>query len=160
MKRYLHTPLGNWKFHCRLLILWMIRQRTFWNHGFLWTLSGRLLVVYSKAKIKTNSHYSVFGHTSTSRYHANYFDLSSTKSRNDSGLFSFPMEWGDISSINPGWGFLTDLHITASLGQPADTSALGWNKLEFAKRQGYGFGMIPHRSFWCLYERRLPSIRG
>ena len=35
-----------------------------------------------------------------------------------------------------------DLHIAASLGQPADTSALGWNKLEFVKMQGYEFGFL------------------
>ena len=49
------------------------------------------------------------------------------------------MEWRDISSFDQGWDFSTDLYRAPSLGQPIDTSALGSNKLEFAKMQGYGF---------------------
>ena len=52
------------------------------------------------------------------------------------------MEWGENSSFNPGWDFSTNLYVAAALGQPVDTSALGWNKLEFVKMQGYGFGFL------------------
>ena len=43
---------------------------------------------------------------------------------NDGGPFSFPMDWGDISSFDPGWDFATDLHTAASTGQAVDTSAM------------------------------------
>ena len=52
------------------------------------------------------------------------------------------MKWGDISSFDPGWDFSIDLHTAAWLGQLADTSTLDWNKLEFVKLQGYGFGFL------------------
>ena len=52
------------------------------------------------------------------------------------------MKWGDISSFDPGWDFSTDLHTAAWLGQLTATSALDWNKLEFVKLQGYGFGFL------------------
>ena len=65
-----------------------------------------------------------------------------TKSVNDGKPFIFPMEWEDISSFNLWWDFSTDLHIAASLGQHDDTWALDWNKLEFVKMQGNGFGFL------------------
>ena len=52
------------------------------------------------------------------------------------------MEWGDISSFDPGWDFSTDLHTAAWLGQLADTSTLDWNKLELVKLQWYGFAFL------------------
>ena len=52
------------------------------------------------------------------------------------------MEQGDLPSFKPGCDFSTDLHIAASLKQHVDSWALGWNKLEFVKRQGYGFGLV------------------
>ena len=77
-----------------------------------------------------------------SGYHTRYFDWSSTKSVNNSGPFSFPIERRDISSFDPGWDFSTDLYIAVLLRQSVDTSVLGWNKLEFLKMQGYGFGLF------------------
>ena len=50
------------------------------------------------------------------------------------------MKYRDI--FEPEWDFSTDLHIVASLGQHIDTSALGWNKLQFVKMQGYGFDIV------------------
>ena len=84
----------------------------------------------------------VFGYTSLKGYHTRYFDSSSTKSVNDSGSFSFPIERGGIFSFDPGWDFSTDLQIAVLLGQSLDASALGWNKSEFVKMQGYEFGLF------------------
>ena len=99
--------IGKLKVHPHSLILQLISQETFWNHCFLWTLSGCLLVVYPRTNMGNHSYQSVLGHTSTSGYHTRYFDSPSTKSVNDGGPFCFPMESGDISSLNPGWDFPT-----------------------------------------------------
>ena len=53
------------------------------------------------------------------------FDPSSIKPVNNGGPFSFPTDYGDISSFEPEWDCSTDLHIAASLGKSVDTLALG-----------------------------------
>ena len=58
-------------------------------------------------------------------------------------IFQFPNEVGRYLLIWARVGLFNRFtHCSISLGQHIDTSALGWNKLQFVKMQGYGFDIV------------------